>query len=134
MSTKSHVTMERRVCVVCGLPFDTGNLLLDRRLRPSFESHTVTGWGMCPKDKKLADEGYIALIECNPDRSPRSAEGRTAPEEAYRTGRLAHVACEVFLEMFDAQLEPGQKVVLTEPGVIARLEEMAEREEGSGAA
>ena len=48
MGTKSHVGMEQNVCPVCGKAFDTGTILLDRRLRNSLERKTVTGWSLCP--------------------------------------------------------------------------------------
>jgi len=41
---KSYVTMEQ--CCLCGK--STGSLLLDKRLRNVFDSHTVTG-NICPK-------------------------------------------------------------------------------------
>jgi len=55
MDDKSYVSLEQRLCLVCGTPFDTGNLLLDRRLRASMERHTVTSWGLCAEHQKLAD-------------------------------------------------------------------------------
>lgn len=89
MSDKSHVSLEQHVCLVCGTAFDTGNLLLDRRLRASMERHTKTGWGLCPEHQKLADDGFVALVECDPQRSGAPGAGRMKPEQAYRTGRLA---------------------------------------------
>ncbi|SFE17291.1 hypothetical protein SAMN03159379_07464, partial [Variovorax sp. NFACC26] len=46
MDEKSHVSMEQHLCLVCGLGFDTGGILFDRRLRQSMQRHTVTGWGL----------------------------------------------------------------------------------------
>jgi len=43
---KSHVGMEQKVCPVCGQAFDTGVILLDKRLRNSLERKTVTGWDL----------------------------------------------------------------------------------------
>lgn len=40
---KSYVTLEQKICVVCGRSYDTGSLLLDKRLRERFEHHTITG-------------------------------------------------------------------------------------------
>ena len=59
---KSYVTMEQHICIICGKEFDTGALLLDKRLRKQFDQHTTTGIGMCPEHKKLHEEGYIALV------------------------------------------------------------------------
>lgn len=45
MSEKSHASLEQHVCLVCGTAFDTGRILLDKRLRACMEHHTTTGWG-----------------------------------------------------------------------------------------
>ena len=37
MNDKSHVSLEQHVCLVCGTAFDTGAILLDKRLRASME-------------------------------------------------------------------------------------------------
>jgi ssDNA-binding Zn-finger/Zn-ribbon topoisomerase 1 len=43
------------VCPFCGEKFDTGEILMDMRLkRHTFEHKTVTGYQPCPKCKKLA--------------------------------------------------------------------------------
>ncbi|MDA7417120.1 ATPase [Xenophilus arseniciresistens] len=123
MNDKSHVSMEQHVCLVCGVAFDTGNLLLDRRLRASMERHTVTGWGLCAEHQKLADEGFVALVECDPQRSG-SPGGRLRPEQAYRTGRLAHVKRHVFTQLFNVPIEASQACVFVEPGVIEQLQAM----------
>lgn len=96
MSEKSHVSLEQHVGLVCGTAFDTGAILLDKRLRQSMERHTATGWGLCPEHQKLSDDGVVALVECAPQRSGSQAGGRMKPEHAYRTGRLAHLRRTVF--------------------------------------
>jgi hypothetical protein len=69
MNNKSYVSLEQQRCLVCGTSFDTGNLLLDRRLRASMAHHTTTGWGLCPEHQKLFEDGFVALVECDPQRS-----------------------------------------------------------------
>ncbi len=124
MSDKSHVSLEQRVCLVCGKPFDTGSILLDKRLRPSMERHTTTGWGLCPGHQKLSDDGFVALVECDPQRSGSPANGRMKPDQAYRTGRLAHLRRAAFTKIFDAPISDDQACVFVEPGVIERLQSM----------
>lgn len=103
MSDKSYVTMEQHKCMVCGKDFDTGALLLDQRLREVFDRNTVTGWGLCGEHLKLYDDGYIALIGV--DESKSGPHGDTIkPEDAYRTGRIAHVRREVWPRIFDVPL------------------------------
>lgn len=125
MDHKSFVSLEQHLCTVCGRHFDTGHLLLDKRLRPSMTHHTTTGWGLCHEHQKLFDEGFVALIECDPERSGVLAGStRLEPERAYRTGRVAHLRREAFTQMFNVAIDDGQACVFVEPGVIARLEAM----------
>ena len=123
MNDKSHVSLEQHVCLVCGATFDTGNLLLDRRLRTSMQRHTTTAWGLCAEHQKLADDGFVALVECDPQRSG-SPGGRLKPEHAYRTGRLAHIKRHVFTQVFNVPIGAGQPCVFVEPGVIVQLQAM----------
>ena len=125
MNDKSHVSLERHVCLVCGVTYDTGNLLLDKRLRASLERHTTTGWGLCAEHQKLSDDGFVALVECDPQRSGSPAgSGRLKPEQAYRTGKLAHLERHVFASMFNVPIEANQPCVFVAPGVIAQLASM----------
>lgn len=126
MNDKSHVSLEQHVCLVCGVPFDTGAILLDRRLRARMEHHTATGWGLCPEHQKLADDGFVALIECDPQRSGSpSGAVRMKPEEAYRTGRVAHLKREAFAQVFNLPIAADQPCVFVEPGVIEQLQAMS---------
>lgn len=125
MNDKSHVSLEQHVCLVCGTRFDTGAILLDRRLRASMERHTATGWGLCPEHQKLFDDGFVALVECDPQRSGSPAGGgRVKPEQAYRTGRLAHLKREAFAQVFNVPIAADQPCVFVEPGVIEQLQTM----------
>ena len=129
MTEKSHVSLEQHVCLVCGTSFDTGSLLLDRRLRASMERHTTTGWGLCAEHQRMHSDGFVALVECDPQRSgARSSDGLLKPGQAYRTGRLAHLRREVFARVFDVAVVPDQPVVFVEPGVIERLQGMVAAE------
>ena len=65
MNDKSHVSLERHVCLVCGVAYDTGSILLDKRLRQSLERYTTTGWGLCAEHQKLAHlkrEAFAAMF------------------------------------------------------------------------
>ena len=125
MDDKSHVSLEQHVCLVCGVSFDTGSILLDRRLRASMKRHTVTGWGLCLQHQKLSDDGFVALVECDPQRSGSpSGDGNMKPEQAYRTGRLAHLKREVFAKVFNVPIAADQPCVFVEPGVIEQLQAM----------
>ncbi len=75
------------------------------------ERHTATGWGLCPEHQKLADDGFVALVECDPHRSGSQAGGRMKPEQAYRTGRLAHLRRTVFAQVFNVPIADEQACV-----------------------
>lgn len=125
MNERSHVSLERRVCLVCGMSFDTGCILLQKRLRASLAPQTTTGWGLCVEHQQLFDQGFVALVECDPERSGRrSACEGMQPDQAYRTGRLAHLRRSVFAEVFNVPIEAERAMVFVEPGVIERIEAM----------
>ena len=128
MNDKSYVSMEQRICLVCGTSFDTGCILLDKRLRASMEQHTTTGWGLCAEHQRMFDEGYVALVECDPQRSGLSSkDSRLKPENAHRTGQLAHLKRSVFAALFDVKITDNQACVFVESGVIDWLKAMMEQ-------
>jgi hypothetical protein len=125
MSEKSHVSLERKVCVVCGAAYDTGAILLDRRLRKSLERHTCTGSGLCPEHQRLYNDGFVALVECDPEKSGNLAVGAVLePAQAYRTGRIAHLKRETFGRVFNVPIGSERPYVFVEPGVIDTLQSM----------
>jgi hypothetical protein len=125
MNDKSHVSLEQHACLVCGIAYDTGSILLDKRLRASLERHTTTGWGLCAEHQKLFSDGFVALVECDPQRSGKpSGADRLKPEQAYRTGRLAHLKRDVFATVINVPIKADQACVFVEPGVIEKLQAM----------
>jgi len=112
---KSYVTMEQNVCPVCCKSFDTGSLLLDTRMRETFDRHTTTGMAPCPECQKLADDGYVALIGCEP---PADGADTTSPADAVRTGDVIHMRREVFAHMFSAAPPESFPMVFIEPEVV----------------
>ena len=122
--SKSHVSMERHVCKVCGQLYDTGAILLDNRLRESMEARTLTGAGLCPEHQKLYDEGYVALVGVDASQSHISANDSIKPEDAYRTGDVAHVRRTVVARIFNVPIADDIPLVFCEPAVITKLQEM----------
>lgn len=131
MSEKSHVSLEQRVCPVCGNPHDVG-VLIHKRLRPVLDRTTVTGWEMCPEHQELYDRGFIALVGTDPEKSKFAGSmisGKTMTQEnAHRTGRIAHLKAEVFEQIFKSALpmRDGEPLpmVFVEDEVITKLEQM----------
>lgn len=119
---KSHVSMEAQVCVVCGKQFDTGAILLDKRLRKSMEPHTVTGMGLCPEHKKLKDEGYVALVEA--DQATNT-----------RLGRVAHLRASVWPHVMNVPVPEGMVAFIDKEGMdkIEAMQPKAADAEGGGA-
>lgn len=123
MSSKSHVSMERHICLICATEYDTGAILLQRRLRPCLERYTVTGWGLCPEHQRLFEDGFVGLVECDPARSViQATDERVDPSSAYRTGRIAHLKREVFSKFFNVQIATTLPCVFVEPLVMEKLE------------
>jgi hypothetical protein len=89
--------MEQNCCCVTGELFDTGTILLDRRIDPktrtlkqSMDSTTVTGWGISPEVQEKFDAGYVALIVIDPVKSTdMSLSG------IHRTGEVVYIRKEV---------------------------------------
>jgi hypothetical protein len=126
MSEKSFISMERRICLVCGRQYDTDTLLFDRRLRASLSQYTTTGWGLCAKDKERHDEGFVALVECDPAKSGvGSRTQKVLPNNAYRTGVVMHLKREAFARICDIAISPDLPLVFVEPGAIAKIKAMA---------
>jgi len=128
MNEKSYVAVEQRSCLVCGKVYDTGSILLDRRLRASLDRHTVTGYGLCPEHEKLHEEGFIALIECDPAKSDApNAEGTLKPWQVYRTGIVTYLKREAFLRLFDIpDTEKLSPCMFVEPGVTQLIKSHAD--------
>lgn len=125
MSEKSYVSLDQGACLVCGRPYDTGSILFDLRLRESMERHTVTGRGLCPEHLLLHEQGYVALVECDPEKSGSPQEGDTVlPENAYRTGPVAHLKREMFSAIFKRPVESNQPCMYVAPGVIQKLQQI----------
>ena len=122
---KSHVSIEQNVCQVCGITFDTGSILLDKRIRNTMERETVTGMGLCSEHQKLFEAGFVALVEIDPKRSGLKGCGNETTlksENAWRTGRMAHLRRAVFVAMINIRIDDKCPVIFVEAGVIDALQ------------
>lgn len=132
---KSYVTMETKVCPICGKNEDSGAILMDTRMRDRFEHRTATGWDLCAEHRQLFAEGYVALVECSND--PGRSVSRMEPEDALRTGRIMHLKLPAADALFSYQggawprMRDGKPNPLSfcPPGVIEMVEKWA-RERG----
>ena len=124
---KEYMTLEQRVCVVCGKQFDTGSILLDQRFRKKFDRHTVTGWGMCADDLEMKTKGFTALVGIDEEKTDRQPGGNINPGDAYRTGSVAHLSGDVFKNIFSQDPPPGGLAFVPD-AVIDMLAEMQRRQ------
>lgn len=128
-SDKSYVTLEQRQCVVCGTTYDTGSLLLDKRLRDCFDHYTVTGTGLCPEHDKLFKDGYLALVGCD-EKKTKVAGGKVMkPEDAYRTGTIVHIRKTVAREIFNIEIPDKLPMMFCDEEVVAKLQAMMPKDE-----
>lgn len=119
---KSHVSMEQKMCPVCGKKFDSGAILLDRRLKQSMDKHTVTGFDLCPEHKQKFCEGFIALVVTDETKSNIDEKTKTIKQEnAYRTGEIVHMKREAFNKLFDTEVDNKMPMVFIDPVLFNKL-------------
>jgi hypothetical protein len=129
--------MEQKMCPVCGKEWDTGSILLHRRLVQKFEPRTVTGYGMCPEHQQLFDLGYVAVVGIDEEKSSNTHRGhKLKMEDVWRTGRIAHVRREVYARMFNVEIPDDLPMVWGDDAVLDLLEKAqktVERDNGDDA-
>src|SRR5262245_23107364 len=126
MSEKSYVTLEQQKCVVCVKDFDTNNLLMDMRLRNTFDMHTLTGWGLCPECKGKIDAGYVALVGVDPAKTVADDIHHPKPHEVWRTGDIMFLRASAWERMFDVPV-PEKRVAWVDPELVQKLKKLAEQ-------
>ena len=101
---KSYVTIENKICPVCGKQhnYDCG-ILLDKKVRDIFEKETITGYALCEEHQKMYDDGFIALIAIDENKSGIENKdiNRVTIENAYRTGDVFHIRKEAAVNMLN---------------------------------
>lgn len=97
---KSYVTLA--LCPICRE--ESGELLLDRRLKPVFDMHTILPTGVCKKCRKKYLTKGIMLI--NPE-----------------TAALVVLRDEAFARLFNKPV-PKSRIVFCEQGVIDKINQL----------
>ena len=95
--------------------------MLDPRLRDRFDRKTVTGWEMCPKHKKMKDDGYIALIGIDGEKSEKT---RTL-DGVWRLGIYMHLKKEAWEKVFKAPV-PDKGICFVDNSIIQMLQPHAQ--------
>jgi hypothetical protein len=125
MDDKSYVSMEYKICPVCGRKHNYNcGILMDTRVKDTLDRETITGEGMCEEHQNMCDDGYIALIGIDPEKSELpEKEGKVDPSKVYRTGSIAHIHKDMFGSMFDVEHEGP--IILVSEQVIKEIEKIA---------
>lgn len=126
--SKSHVSMEQKICPVSGEKFDSGAILLDRRLEESMERNTVTGIEISPTVQAQLDKGFMALVGVDEEKSHRTPNGNLNPEGAHRTGKIVYVKREVAVDIF-GEMATTTPFAYCDDDVIAYLEDLQKNAE-----
>ena len=121
---KSYVTLEQKVCPVSGKTFDSDSLLMDMKLRDSFEKNTITGWEICPEVQEQLNKGFIALVEIDEDKSTLSSNGNYLPENVWRTGNICYLKQTACNKIFNMKITTP--FVFIQQGVIEQLQIMTQ--------
>jgi len=133
---KSYASLAQHCCVVCGVNYDTGEILLDRRLRPRFEHATLVGYGLCPEHQKMKDDGFVALIECDASRTERGTvdgqERVLKPEDACRTGNVVFMKSEDFAHLFNVEVPSQGLAYIDQETYAAVAKHVPEQAEETG--
>jgi len=130
MSDKSHVSINTKLCPVCGKHIDVG-ILLDKRLRNSLEKNTITGWNdkpcdSCSENMNPSDGSgeRVALVVIDEERSKFLANGNVDPNNAYRTGEIMFLRTTALKRLFKVPVPP-KRLCFVPSRVMTMLTKMA---------
>ena len=126
---KSYVSIAQEVCFVTGNLYDSGEILIDKRMENSMEHKTTVGMGICPEVKEFFAKGYVALIEIDLAKSGRGNDKKLSLKDAYRTGNIAYLKRDVLKELFTVPLEDSQDIVYIDEKTFQHLVELKKRAE-----
>jgi len=105
-SNGSYVALAKAICPICGLVYETGEILFHRHCRKVFpKSGAKPFYRLCDEHQAKYNKGYVALIGCS-----NGQEGLKI-HEANRTGLIAFVPACIWPDIFgtEAPLHRGQR-------------------------
>ena len=120
---KSYVSMEQKICPVTGTVFETDAILLDKKLKAVHDKYTITGMQIKPEVEKMIKDGYLPIVEIDPDKSDMD---NLNPNTAYKTGNVAYLRREVAEELLGIKDAP--QFVYGDAGLFERLSAMQAQE------
>lgn len=114
-----NVTFVRYYCVVTGKEWESGELaFLGWNKGKEAERYTTMGYRVCPEVQEKLDEGYIAAIVVD-------AEKTDDVKNPYRTGEIMYIKERAWREIFDDDV-PAEKVTFIDTDVRDGLKDEAE--------
>jgi len=120
---KSYVSLEQKLCIICGKKHDVG-VLLNKHLRNSLEMHTLTGYGNCPDCQTKVDENYVAAVEISNDGEGEGNKIKT--EDAIRTGNMVWIKKSLLDQMLNVSITTP--MIFITPDFTKMLEQLKEKE------
>ena len=124
--SNDFVAMETNRCPVCGIEHSYNcGILLNKRMKKI--KNTCSGISLCEEHSKQKEDGYIFLIEVDPDKSNPTTKGMLKEEEAYRTGNMMAIKKHVAEQVFHDKINTD--IIFIDQDVFNRLEEWAKKEQ-----
>jgi len=119
MSDKDFVKLEQKICPVCGKKhsYDCG-ILIHKHFGNI--KNPITGFALCEEHQKQAGDGYVFLIEIDPDRSIIT-DDTIKPGNEYRTGNIVSLKEEVANDM---GIRTNNRIAFIEPAVTIQLQKL----------
>ena len=121
--SEEFVKLEKHICIVCGCEYNTGGLLMHKNMKSISDDQAITGWGMCEEHTELRDKGFVAMVGVsNPE---EVTPERLKPENANRTGEIAHIRMSAFKNLFNAEV-PEKMFCFCSEQIFQALKELQE--------
>lgn len=125
--SKSFVQVEHRICPVCGKRHTFGcGIILDKRLMDTLETNLVSGYGLCEDHSNKIEEGYIAFIAIDEEKSDINDDGSVSQSGAHRTGVILFIKKEAAEALFEG-MEFDKPIVFIDEKVAEALADIEKR-------
>lgn len=124
---KSLISTIRHRCMICCADGATDAQIIDLAARSSGTGEVVA-WGLCSECKRFADEGLLALVECDYERSESPSDGAPAGfAKLYRTGRVVRIERDDFCALVKPSIASTTPCVFVDPAMMAKVEALRRR-------
>lgn len=126
---KSHVGMVYRLCPITGEEWETGEILLDKKMKKSLKRKNIVGYGFAPKVQEQLDKGFVVLLEIDPNKSKSPTKGNTLSiTDVYKTGRLIYLKKQVAKDILG--IKDHIEMSFIDKKVFEFLENLQKKNEG----